>query len=195
MKRRAIPTGSLTSLLDVLFILVFASLVQATARTQAAEPAPPPPPPAPTPPAPPASLVALRSAATAAVTAQVSSAPLAVARVGADGTLVDVEDAGGVRPVGQRLVVPDTNPDIGLRYGADLDPTLALCPRIARVLTAPTLAGHVVVIAPEVPLAELPVALVRGLARDVNRCHREHDALAIIVEPGALAPSTTPETP
>lgn len=193
MRRRVAPVGSLTSMLDVLFILVFAALVQSSAQGQ-----PPPAPataeaaPVPSPPAPPA-FVALRAAAVAQTAAQVERAPLVVARVEADGTLAAIELADARRPVGVPLLEQVADLDVGLAYLGDRAPALQVCGAVARELGLASLDGHVVVIAPTRALAELPVALVAGLRRDVTRCQREQHALAVIVEPGAVpAPAVAP---
>src|SRR5689334_11279321 len=95
VRRRSKPEGSLTSLLDVLFIIVFASLVQQTARGEervaeaeaaAAALAAAKQPPVPVVPAPASALVDLRKAAVAVTAKHVETAPMVAVRVGADGT-------------------------------------------------------------------------------------------------------------
>ncbi len=189
-RRRATSPGSLTSLLDVLFILVFASLVQSTARgeerTAAAAPADEPVATAPEVPAPPAAMAALRSAARAAVDARLTQAPLVVVRIAADGLLVELEHAER-RPLGLPLLEQVADPDVAVAYLGDRVPALRVCGVVARELRTDDLSGHVVVIAPAVALAELPVAIVAGLGRDLVRCQREQGAMALVIEPAALA--------
>ncbi|MBK9030568.1 MAG: hypothetical protein IPL61_04380 [Myxococcales bacterium] len=186
MRRRAPAPGALTSLLDVLFILVFASLVSASARG-AAKPAPPPAPEVVAPPATSPTLAALRRAAVATVARQLEGAPLVAVRIAADGTLIELEAADGVRPVGAPLLEAVADRDVGLAYLGDRAPAAQVCAVVARALGATALPEHVIVIAPAAALAELPVALVAGLQRDIARCQRGQQALAVIVEP------TTPE--
>ena len=196
MRRRRPPEGSLTSLLDVLFILVFASLVQSQARgavagasaaeaaaTDAVAPG------APLVPAPVVapSFAAAREAAVAAAAKQVAGAPLVVARVGADGALVELELAGEKRPLGVPLLERVTDQDVVVAYLGDRAASLRVCGIVARELRLADLAGHGVVIAPAQPVSELPVALVSGLRRDVARCQVEQQAMAVIVEPEAAA--------
>ena len=196
MRRRVSQqSGSLTSLLDVLFIIVFASLVQSTARgeervvTAEEETAAPVEEPAtPVEPAAPAPLAALRDAAVAATAAHVERAPLVAVRVGGDGTIVDVEWAGEKRALGLPLLERVPDPDVAVAYLGDRAPALRLCGVVAHELRLADLAGHVVVIAPAVPLGELSVALVAGLRRDVTRCQTEQQAMAVIVEPAMLPP-------
>ncbi len=204
MRRRGSqPSGSLTSLLDILFIIVFASLVQSTARgeergvTAAEEEAPPVDDTAAlVTPAGPAPLAALREAAVSATKQHVETAPLVAVRVSADGTIVDVEWAGETRALGLPLLERVPDPDIAVAYLGDRAPALRLCGVVAHELRVADLAGHVVVIAPAVPLGELSVALVAGLRRDVTRCQTEQQAMAVIVEPSMIAPAApAPTTP
>lgn len=186
-RRRAPASGSLTSLLDVLFILVFAALVQASTRpTPARATAAPTPPPTVAPPD------AVRATATAILTDQLAHAPIAVVRLRADGVLLEVDGGDGPRGMGAPLLVTDPDRDVGVRYAADLDPSLGLCPRVTRALATTSLAGWVIAIAPAVSRAELPVALVTGLERDAARCQRDHGATPVLVEPGAIAPGAAP---
>lgn len=196
MRRRNKPEGSLTSLLDVLFIIVFASLVQSTARGEErvveAEKAVAPGPPEPVAPAPAAELVSLRKAAVAATTKHMESAPLVAVRIGPDGTLVDVEWAGEKRALGLPLLERVPDPDVAVAYLGDRAPALRVCGVVAHELRVADLVGHVVVISPSVALGEMSVALVAGLRRDVVRCQNEQQAMAVIVEPGMIEPPAAP---
>lgn len=162
MTRRARrqPPPDLTSLFDVLFIVIFAALIRAAAAQHAAEarPVAPPPPK----PLDPASLQARAGT-------QVAQRPTVIVRVGADGRTTE--------PVVASLLAPSADPDVALSYTGDLcglvhahDPTLDL----ARAL---------VIIAPAARLADLPHALYEGLRRDVDRCLQDQHGLAVIVEP------------
>jgi hypothetical protein len=201
VRRRTRTEGSLTSLLDVLFIIVFATLVQSTARgderlaaerevADAVAKSPEP-----VVPAPPAELAALRDAAVSATTARMKSAPLVAVRIGADGTIVDVEWAGEKRALGLPLLERVPDPDIAVAYLGDRAPALRVCGVVAHELRAAELPGHVVVISPAVALGEMSVALVAGLRRDVTRCQSEQQAMAIIVEPGMIGPPVPPVPP
>lgn len=187
MRRRVPPAGSLVSLLDVLFILVFASLIQSQARGAAAGAQPdvlPPPPPVPVQPvpAPPAALAAVRAAAADAAARHVGGAPLVVVRIAPDGTLVEIEREGEKRAVGVPLL-ERVDEDVKLGYLGDRTPAMQICGVVARELRAADLAGQVIVIAPSIAMRELPAALAPGLRRDVERCTREQHALALVVEP------------
>lgn len=162
MTRRARrqPPPDLTSLFDVLFIVIFAALIRAAAAQHEAEakPVPPPPPK----PLDPASLQARAGT-------QVAQRPTVIVRVGADGRTTE--------PVIDSLLEPSQDPDVALSYRGDIcglvhahDPTLDL-------------ARSLVIIAPAVHLADLPHALYEGLRRDVDRCLQDQHGLAVIVEP------------
>jgi hypothetical protein len=140
----------------------------------------------------PASLVALRQAAVAAAVQQVAGAPLVVARIAADGTLVELESTGAHHPLGVPLLERVTDADVVVAYLGDRAPALRVCGLAARELRVADLSGHVVVIAPAAPLSELPVALVAGLRADVARCQGDQHAMAVIVEPDALPAGVTP---
>jgi len=149
----------LTSLFDVLFIVIFAALIRAAAAQHAAEAKPAPPPPKPMDPA---SLQARAGV-------QVAERPNVIVRVGPDGKVTE--------PVVASLLEPSADPDVALSYRGDLcglvhahDPTLDLTKAL-------------VIIAPAKRLADLPHALYEGLHRDVDRCLQDQHALAVIVEP------------
>lgn len=188
MRRRGLRPPDLTSLFDVLFILVFVSLVNAGVTKHAADAAAAAraTPTEPTAPAVPPSLAALRQAAVEVTSAQVRRAPLRVLHVAADGTATSLEDEQGVRALAVPLLEKVADPDVAVAYLGDRAPALQVCGVIARELRRADLAGEVVVIAPAVALAELPVALVAGLRRDVARCQDGQRALAVIVEPSAV---------
>jgi hypothetical protein len=154
------PPPDLTSLFDVLFIVIFAALIRAAAAQHAAEAKPLPlPPPKPLDPA---SLQARAGA-------QVASRPNVIVRVTADGHVTE--------PVVASLLEPSADPDVAVSYRGDVcgllhvhDPTLDLT-------------RSLVIIAPAARLADLPHALYEGLRRDVDRCLQDQHGLAVIVEP------------
>jgi hypothetical protein len=201
VRRRSKPEGSLTSLLDVLFIIVFATLVQSTARGEervaAAEEAaaikakqagvvmvP----------ATPENLLALRKAAVSSTAKHMEGAPLVAVRIGADGSLVEVEWAGEKRALGLPLLERVPDPDIMVTYLGDRAPALRVCGVVAHELRVADLNGYVVVISPAVQLGEMPVALVAGLRRDLVRCQVGQQAMAVIVEP-TMVPATPAPAP
>lgn len=189
MRRRARgQPPSLTSMIDVLFILVFASLATAAAADQA-PPSPPVPAQDPEVASTPADDAApttapgyadYREAGLALALQRLADRAAVILRVSAGGRLVAVEtDVGSVLEVGVPLLEAVPDRDVALAYLGDSSRDLQLC-AIARRYTE--IDGRLLVIAPEQPLVDLSVALVGGLRRDVERCA---GALAVIVEPGA----------
>jgi len=174
--RRHVPPD-LTSLFDVLFIVIFAALIRAAAAQNAAaaaqvaaKPAPPPPP------LDPASLRA-RAAG------ELAARDTVIVRVSAAGIVTALEADGRVMPLDVPLLEPNTNPDVAIAYLGDRSAELRAC-RIAAVhLAVPDLANRLVIVAPAQKLADLPHALVDGLRVDVERCLTEQHGLAVIVEP------------
>jgi hypothetical protein len=155
--RRRQPPPDLTSLFDVLFIVIFAALIRAAAAQHAAEAAKLPPKPMD-----PASLQARAGV-------EIASRPNVIVRVGADGKVTE--------PIVATLLAPSADPDIALSYTGDIcglvrahDPTLDLT-------------RSLVIIAPAKRLADLPHALYEGLHRDIDRCLQDQHGLAVIVEP------------
>jgi hypothetical protein len=200
-RRRGNPQ-SLTSMIDVLFILVFASLAQAAApdgATDTPEPITPIAPAADAAPSTPGPIPATdaatvaprdyaraREAGLAVALERLSNQPAVILRVSATGELVAVEAGAGQRlDVGVPLLerVPDR--DVALAYLGDRSAELQLCAVAGRYAV---IEGRLVVFAPERPVADLPVALVNGLRRDVDRCA---NAMAVIAEPEPEA--TDPE--
>jgi hypothetical protein len=186
-RRRGHRAPDLTSLLDVLFILIFAALIR-TAALQSAEakqaPAPRPvPPPAPvTPP----DVAALRTRALANLDQQIASRKPLVIRVSSRGVIESVEADGKKIALDVPLLEHSPDPDIGVAYLGERSAELRVC-RIAAVhLQATTLAGYLVIVAPAIPLADLSHALHQGLHRDLDRCLAEQRGLATIVDPAAL---------
>ncbi|HVK74958.1 MAG TPA: hypothetical protein VM734_16630 [Kofleriaceae bacterium] len=192
MRRRAAApqpgSGSLTSLLDVMFILVFVLLVQTAAKADraaiaAAAPAPPAPAPAPVLPA---ATVAVQEAARATLARRIEGAPTLVARIAADGRLTALELPDRRLDLAVPLVAQVADRDVGLAYLGDRAAELRLCHVIARELGLADLDGRIVAIAPAAPVGELAVALVAGLRRDAERCLVEQRAFAVLVDPAAI---------
>jgi hypothetical protein len=208
--RRAAPLApsSLTSLVDVLFILVFAALVQRAATVERkpeaeVEPAEPavaaasawrPPP----------QTEALRQAAISTLANELQQRPALIARVSRRGVLISLEipaEGRAVIPVELPLIEPVSDPDVAIGYVGARDASRRICAVAAAQLAAAgaptaTLEGMLVVIAVDAPLAELTVALVNGLRRDVEHCLSAHRAAAVLLDPEAtakLAPSEAKE--
>lgn len=206
MRRRPVAQyAPLTSLLDVLFILVFASLIYSAgleARQKEAEPAAPP---AAVPPAPltPAQAAVdperLRKVAVAEILAGLESRQAVVARVSSDGRLRQLErrqeGAPVVTPVELPLVERVPDPDVALVYLGERSPDLRLCSLVRLQLAAPDLSQHIVIVALDLPLDQMSVALARGLQRDVDRCTGDQRGVAVLLDPraGQTAPPAPPQ--
>lgn len=204
MRRRQIPQpSSLITLVDVLFVLTFAALVQAAAardKAAAAEDAAaePTPPPAPAPdagvaPVVAAELTALRARALADLAADLEGRPAVVARVSKDGVLTTLELADRRIELGVPLLERVPEPDIVVAYLGDRSADLRICRIAVLRLGVTDLSEHLIVISPDVPLADLTVALVAGLRRDAERCLAEQGGAAVVVDPAAL--TLAPESP
>lgn len=206
MRRRQIAQPSaLITLVDVLFVLVFAALVQAAAardkaaalEAAAAEDDAPAPLVAidagVAPPVVAADLAVLRERALATLAADLEGRPAVVARVSKDGVLTALELADRRIELGVPLLERVPEPDIVVAYLGDRSADLRIC-RIAAVrLGVADLSEHLIVISPDVPLADLTVALVAGLRRDAERCLAEQRGAAVVVDPAAL--TLPPESP
>lgn len=208
MRRSRIRYSELTSLLDVLFIIVFAALVQAAGLVaQAREGAlakpsvPPKRPDRPAQPSPDAGVpkgraisrtdtrldpAALRRRAAAAVVAASARSGVVQVDVSAAGRLtrLTVKASGTSRsfmvdvPLLER--VPD--PDVGVAYLGHRVKDLRVCSAIRRALGWQDLKSALVVIRPARPLAQLKVALVEGLRADQQRCYPEERGLAVLID-------------
>jgi hypothetical protein len=199
-RRRAdYSAGSLTSLLDVLFIVTFATLVGRQARPPAAAPAQPAPaPPVRSRPAPADAGAAtspqdplqaarvLHRTAVDRLTDQLGRLSPVYVQVGADGHIQGLE-----RPAGAALErLPVTIPLLGrvsddavrIHYLGDASPAQRICQLVRDQLGG--LAGHLVIIVPARPLAELTVALAGGLRRDEARCLGDTGVHAVLIEKG-----------
>jgi hypothetical protein len=162
----------LTSLFDVLFIVIFAALIRAAAVQQAAA--------KPAPPAPPVHLEPTVLQQRAA--AELSTRPTIIVRVSGAGEITALEQNGKVSPTEVPLVQKSADPDVALGYLGDRDTNLHVCHVAATYLRMNDLAQQLVIIAVDRPLADLPHALYEGLRRDVDRCWSEQHGLAVIVD-------------
>ncbi len=199
----------LTSLLDVMFILVFASLIHSAAlekkHSEAATIPKPAPVPvtkpavqAPTAPVDPAvqaarDAEALRRAAVAQLVTGLEGRSPVVARIGRDGVLRALDRVSDGRvvtaPLGLPLVERVPDPDVGLVYLGERPDGPHLCSLLRLHLGARDLSDTMIIVAPDVPLAQLSVALARGLQRDAERCLADQRGIAVIVDPRAAPPA------
>ena len=186
-RRRVHRTADLTSLLDVLFIIVFVALIRASATKQvAAEPAPKPVLPAPLPPAP--QVAALRAAALANLHDDLEGRTAVVVRISAEGAITALELGADKRPLDVPLLEFSADPDAALSYLGDRSAELRVCRVVAVHLGVPDLSKHLVIVAPAVALADLKRALHRGLHEDLLRCLADQRGIATIVDPASLTP-------
>lgn len=181
----------LTSLFDVLFIVIFAVLIRGAALQQAAAKTAEPPTPGPPPPPQPAS--ALKAKALAQLDAQLAARPTVIARISKAGTLTMLESGDKRIPLDVPLLEHSPDPDIALMYLGDRSAELRVCKLVALHVQIADLADHLVIIAPDARSADLPHALYTGVRRDVERCQIEQRGLAVVVEPDAVGQgSATP---
>lgn len=173
----------LTSLFDVLFIVIFAALIRAAAVEQsAAQAATPKPAPAPVK----LERSQLQAAALADLGKQLAARPYVVVRV-AGGAIAALEVGDKVIEVNAPLLEHSPDPDIALAYLGDRAAELRVCRVIAVQLGVPDLATYLVIIAPDKHLPDLPHALYEGLRRDIDRCLADQQALAVLVDPSVEA--------
>ena len=175
----------LTSLFDVLFIVIFACLIRAAGADHAVAAAMAPKPVRLVAPLDPASLHA--RALHQIDSALAAKAPVVV-RVAAAGTITAIERGGTAIPLDVPLLEHAADPDIAVAYLGDRSRDLTICGVVAAHLGTPELAGDLVIVAPDHALDDLPHALYVGLHRDVDRCLADHRGLAVIVEPTEKAP-------
>jgi hypothetical protein len=190
--------SSLISLLDVLFILMFASLAQTRAlmEREAARPAvdaaadagPVAAAPDDAGPAQDAArsdgvgAQRLRTRAYEAVLSEAQQRESVFARITGDGELAWVERVKrGRRAVGVPLVERVDDPDIALVYRGEADPALRVCSLVRAALDVSSLEAYLVIMVVELPVPEMQVALVRGLERESRWCRRDQDGLAVLV--------------
>jgi hypothetical protein len=190
-KRYVRRPPDLTSLFDVMFIVVFVALIRAAAAQAALTNPPPKPKPvvAPQPPQPPAHVVALRAAALANLQNDLEGRSAVVVRVTAEGAIDALEVGGNKRPLDVPLLEHSADPDAAIAYLGDRSAELRVCRIVAVHLGVPDLSTHLVIIAPAIPLADLKRALHRGLHEDLLRCLSEQRGIATIVDPANLPKS------
>ena len=182
----------LTSLFDVLFIIVFAALIRAAAVERAAAP----PPALPRPPAPvvPPPVAALRQRALADLDAALAARTPLVVRVTRDGTIEALEVDGKRIPVVVPLLEPSSDPAIRVAYASDRSVERQVCRIVARQLGAAELARYLVIVAPAAERNDLPEALLEGLEHDLGSCVEQH-GIATLVYPTMLQLPPTRGTP
>jgi hypothetical protein len=192
----------LTSLFDVLFIVVFAALIRAAAVENAA--AHPPAPPQPRVPETPPAVAALRQRALADLDAALAARTPVIVRITRDGAIEALEVDGKRLPLVAPLLEHDPDPDVRATYAGDRVPGSRVCRIAAQHLGVADLSRYLVIVAPAVAFVDLPQAVVNGLPRDVERCQSDLHGVAALVDPGKLAapspaatqPSTSrPATP
>jgi hypothetical protein len=181
----------LTSLFDVLFILIFAALIRTAAVSQAAAQSTTPAPASLLPPVKLAS-AQLQAAALADLGKQLAARPYVVVRI-AGGSITALEIGDKVTTLATPLLEHSPDPDIGLAYLGDRAVDLRICKVIAGQLAAADLAGYLVILAPDQHLPDLPHALYEGLRRDIDHCLADQQALAVLVDP-SVETRPSPET-
>ncbi|MGE0403436.1 MAG: hypothetical protein AB7T06_42420 [Kofleriaceae bacterium] len=189
-RRRGQRPPDLTSLFDVLFIVVFAALIRAAAIQNAAEakpaPAPAPTPavkPTPAPPALPVDVATLRMRALVDLDAQLAKRAPLVIRISAQHTISSIEADGTQIALDVPLLEHDPDPDVALTYLGDRSVDMRLCKVAALNLKVDDLSRYLVIVAPLRPVADMPHALHDGLFRDLERCLADQRGLATIVDP------------
>lgn len=196
----------LTSLFDVLFIVVFVALIRAAAAEQAlAKATEPPPKPAPVVPVPAplaADIATLRTRAVANLHEDIDARTPIVIRIAAkpvqstdpDASLdarIEAIEVGGKR-IALDTPLLERDPRVNIAYLGDRSAELRLCKIAMTRANLPDLGKHFVIVAPTLPLRELPRALTEGLNADVARCS-DLRGLASLVDPAAL-PEVDPKS-
>ena len=196
--KRARRSPTLTSLVDVLFILLFASLVQqrraghARAAEVAAAEAEAPDAGVPDAGAPDAgSGTEPRPdphTAARAVRDRLHAERVVLVAVGGGGILRSVEVDGVRRELGVGLLRATGDARVVV-YAAEDRPELRLCNVIVAALGAEVVNGALALVTTERPLRELPYALVQGLRSDTARCLQDAGAYALLIRAeDAVAP-------
>jgi len=189
-KRRVRRPPDLTSLFDVLFIVVFVALIRAAAAEQAVAAAEEPPPALvkPAPPPVPADVATLKQQALSNITAELAGRTPLIVRISETGVITQVELDGKKLALDLPLLAHDPDPTIRIAYQGDRSAQLRAC-RVAALQLGVDLAKYVVIFAPARAKVDLPHALIAGLERDVARCLADQRAIATIVEPVPVTPA------
>jgi len=185
VRGRVLRPPDLTSLFDVLFILVFVSLVNAGINQQERDAAKAP---AAASAVPAASAIApptVRALHDRAL-AEIGTRTALVARITPDGTLRSLELGGRQVTLAEKLLAPSPLSDVGLVYRGDREPDVRVCKLAAQHLGLADLAPHLVILTPDAPLESLSHALVVGMRRDAERCSADQRGIAVVVEPTAV---------
>lgn len=207
-QRRPVRAPDMTSLFDVLFILVFVSLVnvgvehtaaeQAEAKAKAATEALAsasalapsasalPPPSASAPPTPSAPPVA--SAQPIDLTARGATL---IVRVDKDGVMKAIERDGAVTPVDEPLLVKVDDPDVLYEYRGDRSREHRICAIVVAKLGVEDLSRFAIVITTDESSADTNVVLGRGIKNDRVRCADEQKGFAVLA-PGAAPRGDSP---
>jgi hypothetical protein len=188
-RRRVRQPPDLTSLFDVLFIVVFAALIRAAAVEQAA--AQPPEPPRPRAPDTPPAVAALRQRALADLDAAMAARVPLVVRITREGTVEAIEVEGRRIALVVPLLERSADPSVVLGYGGDRTLDLQVCRIVARQLGTADLSRYLVIVAPPLAPDDLLENLQGGLKRDVQRCMTQQHAFAALIDPTALAGALT----
>lgn len=176
----------LTSLFDVMFIVVFVALIRAAAAQSALAQVPKPATPV-RPPEPPPQIAQLRVQALANLEADLEGRSPVVVRVNAEGNITAIEIGQDKHPLDTPLLEYSADPDAAIAYLGDRSAELRVCRVVAVHLGVPDLTKHLVIIAPAIALADLKRALHRGLHEDLLRC-AEQRGIATIIDPTNVKP-------
>jgi len=183
IRRRIRRPPDLTSLFDVLFIIVFVALIRAAAAQKAEADAHRPAPVKPGPPQPPPDVAALRTRALANLGAELAARTPLVIRISAGNVVEQLEADGRQVALDVPLLEETRDPDVPLAYLGDRSAALQLCAVAATHLGTPDLSHYLVIVAPARSLSDLPVVLVEGLHHDFDRCLIDQRGLATLVSP------------
>jgi hypothetical protein len=137
----------------------------------------------------------LQRHALAALDADLASRTPLVVRIAKTGT-IDALDVGERRiALDAPLLEHSPNPDIGIAYLGERSAELRVCRVAALHLGVTELSRYLVIIAPVLPLADLPHALFDGLHRDLDRCVTEQRGMATLIDSAMLDPTARPPPP
>lgn len=206
--RRVRRPPDLTSLFDVLFIVVFVALIRAAAAQHEVERlTPPPAPPRPATPAPPLAVAALRTKALSNLERDLAARTPLVVRISTQverdlvkGTIAMIEYEGRKLALDVPLLTDNRDPTLEIEYLGKRSAELRVC-RIAAVqLHLPDLSHQLVIIVLDRPGAEVERsygsdALLGGLEHDVARCFVEQNGIAALIDPAELAPPAAQPRP